>query len=47
MDFLTDAAPEETKQLFKNTKTTLEVINLDPKLIKLLINIKNEKFLGI
>ena len=28
---------------FKNIKTTLETINLDPKQIKFLINIKNEK----
>ena len=27
----------------KNIKTTLEAINLDPKQIKFLINIKNEK----
>ena len=29
--------------LFKNIKTTLETINLGPKQIKFLINIKNEK----
>ena len=29
--------------LFKNIKITLETINLDPKQIKFLINIKNEK----
>ncbi len=28
---------------FKNIKTTLETINLGPKQIKFLINIKNEK----
>ena len=30
-------------RLFKNIKTTLEKINLGPKQIKFLINIKNEK----
>jgi len=33
--------------LFKNIKTTLETINLGPKQIKFLINIKNEKAVSI
>jgi len=31
------------KLVFQNIKTTLETINLGPKQIKFLINIKNEK----
>ena len=31
------------KLTFKNIKITLKTINLDPKQIKFLINIKNEK----
>jgi len=36
------AMKKTQKWLFKNIKATLEIINLGPKQIKFLINIKNE-----